>query len=80
LLKFKIILDRNLINFEIKIDKINIYFKLRRSIIGNVFDLGSKDYTELELPAGHMGIFVSGKTQSILATSLADWLFAHGKS
>jgi len=42
--------------------------------------LGSKDYTELELPAGHMGIFVSGKTQSILATSLADWLFAHGKS
>jgi polyhydroxyalkanoate synthase subunit PhaC len=39
--------------------------------------LGAKDYSELELPAGHMGIFVSGKTQSVLAKSLADWLFAH---
>ena len=42
--------------------------------------IGTKDYTELELPAGHMGIFVSGKTQSVLAKSLADWLFAHDKS
>jgi poly[(R)-3-hydroxyalkanoate] polymerase subunit PhaC len=42
--------------------------------------IGTKDYTELELPAGHMGIFVSGKTQSVLAKSLADWLFAHQKS
>lgn len=41
--------------------------------------IGTKDYTELELPAGHMGIFVSGKTQSVLAKSLADWLFAHDK-
>ena len=38
--------------------------------------IGSKQYTELELPAGHMGIFVSGKTQNILAKSLADWMFA----
>ena len=42
--------------------------------------IGTPDYTELELPAGHMGIFVSGKTQSVLANSLADWLFAHAKS
>jgi len=42
--------------------------------------LGTPDYSELELPAGHMGIFVSGKTQSVLAKSLADWLFAHDKS
>lgn len=42
--------------------------------------IGTKDYTELELPAGHMGIFVSGKTQSVLAKSLADWLFAHDKT
>jgi hypothetical protein len=28
---------------------------------------GSKQYDELELPAGPMGIFVSGKTQNILA-------------
>jgi polyhydroxyalkanoate synthase subunit PhaC len=38
--------------------------------------IGSKQYTELELPAGHMGIFVSGKTQTMLAKSLADWMFA----
>jgi polyhydroxyalkanoate synthase subunit PhaC len=38
--------------------------------------IGSKQYTELELPAGHLGIFVSGKTQNILAKSLADWMFA----
>jgi polyhydroxyalkanoate synthase len=37
--------------------------------------LGSTDYTELPLPAGHMGVFVSGKTQGILGKSLADWLF-----
>jgi polyhydroxyalkanoate synthase len=37
---------------------------------------GSKQYDELKLPAGHMGIFVSGKTQNILARSLADWMFA----
>jgi polyhydroxyalkanoate synthase len=37
--------------------------------------IGSKDYTELPLPAGHMGVFVSGKTQGILGKSLADWLF-----
>ena len=38
--------------------------------------IGSKQCSELELPAGHMGIFVSGKTQNILAKRLADWMFA----
>jgi polyhydroxyalkanoate synthase len=42
--------------------------------------LGTKDYAELELPAGHMGIFVSGKTQSVLAQSLANWLYDHQRS
>jgi polyhydroxyalkanoate synthase subunit PhaC len=37
--------------------------------------IGSKDYTELPLPAGHMGLFVSGKTQGLLGKTLADWLF-----
>jgi len=39
--------------------------------------LGSEDYTELPLPAGHMGVFVSGKTQGVLGKSIADWLFQH---
>jgi polyhydroxyalkanoate synthase len=37
--------------------------------------IGSSDYTELPLPAGHMGLFISGKTQGLLGKSLADWLF-----
>jgi polyhydroxyalkanoate synthase subunit PhaC len=37
--------------------------------------IGSGDYTELPLPAGHMGIFVSGKSQGVLGASLAEWLF-----
>lgn len=37
--------------------------------------IGSSDYTELPLPAGHMGIFVSGKSQGVLGSSLAGWLF-----
>jgi polyhydroxyalkanoate synthase subunit PhaC len=37
--------------------------------------LGAKDYTELPLPAGHMGIFVSGKSQGVLGASLAEWMF-----
>lgn len=37
--------------------------------------LGTKDYTEFSLPAGHMGIFVSGKTQGTLGSGLAQWLF-----
>lgn len=36
----------------------------------------TKDYTEVALPAGHMGVFVSGKTQGMLGEQIADWLFA----
>jgi polyhydroxyalkanoate synthase len=36
--------------------------------------LGTKDYTELALPAGHMGVFVSGKTQGVLAQQIVKWL------
>jgi polyhydroxyalkanoate synthase subunit PhaC len=36
--------------------------------------LGTKDYTELALPAGHMGVFVSGKTQGMLGKSIVQWL------
>ena len=34
----------------------------------------TKDYTELALPAGHMGVFVSGKTQGILGEHIVKWL------
>jgi polyhydroxyalkanoate synthase len=37
---------------------------------------GTKDYTELPVPGGHIGTFVGGKAQKILAPTLADWFSA----
>jgi polyhydroxyalkanoate synthase subunit PhaC len=36
--------------------------------------VGTRDYTELPLPGGHVGVFVSGKSQGILGKSIFDWL------
>ena len=38
--------------------------------------IGSQDYTEIPLPGGHVGLFVSGKSQGKLSQSIADWLVA----
>ena len=35
---------------------------------------GTKDYTELGVPGGHIGTFVGGKAQKILAPSVVNWL------
>lgn len=35
---------------------------------------GTKDYTEMEVPGGHVGIFVGGKAQRILAPAIGEWL------
>ena len=35
---------------------------------------GSDDYTELGLPGGHIGVFVSGKSQGIVGKGIVDWL------
>ena len=35
---------------------------------------GSDDYTELGVPGGHIGTFVGGKAQKILAPSIVRWL------
>jgi len=35
---------------------------------------GTKDYSELAVPGGHIGTFVGGKAQKILAPSIAQWL------
>ena len=39
--------------------------------------IGTKDYTELPLPGGHVGVFVSGKSQGILGKNIYSWLKAH---
>jgi polyhydroxyalkanoate synthase len=38
--------------------------------------VGTRDYTELPLPGGHVGVFVSGKSQGILGKSIFGWLKA----
>lgn len=36
--------------------------------------LGTTDYTELGLPGGHIGMFVSSRSQGIVGSGIADWL------
>jgi len=38
--------------------------------------VASKDYEELELKAGHIGVFVSSKAQTIVAPKILEWLKA----
>jgi len=35
---------------------------------------GTEDYTEMAIPAGHIGIYVGGKAQKMLAPGVANWL------
>jgi polyhydroxyalkanoate synthase subunit PhaC len=37
---------------------------------------GTSDYSELAVPGGHIGTFVGGKSQKVLAPSIAQWLKA----
>jgi polyhydroxyalkanoate synthase len=39
--------------------------------------IGTRDYTELPLPGGHVGVFVSGKSQGILGKNIYGWLKGH---
>jgi polyhydroxyalkanoate synthase subunit PhaC len=36
--------------------------------------LGTADYTELGLRGGHIGMFVSSKSQGIVGQGIVDWL------
>ncbi len=36
--------------------------------------IGSKDYTELSFPGGHIGIYVSGAAQKTVTPAISDWL------
>ena len=40
--------------------------------------VGTDDYQEIEIPAGHIGIYVGGRAQKIVAPSVAEWLKARG--
>lgn len=39
--------------------------------------VGSKDYTERSFPVGHIGMYVSAKTQDVLPETIVQWLEAH---
>jgi polyhydroxyalkanoate synthase len=41
---------------------------------------GTDDYSELAVPGGHIGTFVGGKAQKILAPSIATWLKERGQA
>jgi polyhydroxyalkanoate synthase subunit PhaC len=36
--------------------------------------VGTKDYSEIGLDGGHVGVFVSGKSQGVLGKGIHDWL------
>jgi len=36
--------------------------------------IGTKDYTELEFPGGHIGIYVSSQAQKLIPPAVSDWL------
>jgi polyhydroxyalkanoate synthase subunit PhaC len=36
--------------------------------------VGTRDYTELPLPGGHVGVFVGGKSQALLGAGIVKWL------
>jgi len=36
--------------------------------------IGTKDYTAIEFPGGHIGIYVSGKAQKMIPPAVCDWL------
>ena len=38
--------------------------------------VGSKDYTELAVKGGHIGVFVGGASQQTLRERVKDWLEA----
>jgi polyhydroxyalkanoate synthase subunit PhaC len=38
--------------------------------------VGTKDYSEIELPGGHVGLFVSSKSQGSLSKGISAWLAA----
>jgi len=36
--------------------------------------VSSKDYSELEFPGGHIGLYVSARSQQLLPPAIAEWL------
>ena len=64
---------------DIKVPVLNVFAKDDHVIPPKTtqalrFAVGSKDYTEIGLDGGHVGVFVSGKSQGVLGKGIVDWL------
>jgi polyhydroxyalkanoate synthase subunit PhaC len=42
--------------------------------------VGTEDYSEIPLPGGHVGLFVSSKSQGVLSKDISAWLAARDRS
>ncbi len=40
--------------------------------------IGARDYAELEVPGGHIGIYVGARAQALLPAAIGDWIAARG--
>ncbi len=80
LIKSKVLIGKDRVDLEnITVPVLNIYARddhlvppdASRALAGCI---GSEDYTEMEFPGGHIGIYVSSKAQKLLPKTIADWL------
>lgn len=72
--------------FQVSLDRIthpilNIYGSFDHlvppaSSIALKENISSQDYEEMEVRGGHIGVFVSGKAQTVVAPKIVDWLSA----
>ena len=64
---------------DIKVPVLNVYAKDDHIIPPKTTQalrgvVGSTDYSEIGLDGGHVGVFVSGKSQGVLGKGIVDWL------
>lgn len=80
LVKAGVRIGKHTVNLEnITVPILNIYARddhlvppdASRALAGCI---GSDDYTELEFPGGHIGIYVSARAREMLPPAIADWL------
>ena len=68
---------------NVKVPVLNVYAKDDHNIPPKTTQalrgaIGSSDYSEIGLDGGHVGVFVSGKSQGVLGNGIADWLLKRG--
>lgn len=83
LVKASVRIGKQIINLEnITVPVLNIFARddhlvppdSSRALAGCI---SSKDYTELEFPGGHIGIYVSARAREMLPPAIARWLADH---